>query len=278
MIKVTNLNFNYGKKRVLENISMELQEGKIYGLLGQNGVGKSTLLKLLSGILKPKGGAIDINGFNPFDRKPSFLEKVFYLPEDFMGPDIKVDEYAKQVGVFYEGFSYERFSNIISEFDVDKNSKFTKLSFGQQKKAIIALALSLGTKVLLMDEPSNGLDIPSKVILRRMIAENAMDDQIIIISTHQVKDLENLIDPIIIMDNDGVLLNESIESIAKKLTFSLEAKKDDSALYTQTALNGYVTIRVNNGYDETQVDIEALFNCVLANRRFIKEVFNSNLK
>ena len=156
-----------------------------------------------------------------------------------------------------------------------EEAKLTKLSFRQQKKAIIAFALSLGTKILLMDETSNGLDIPSKVILRRMIAENATDDQMIIISTHQGKDLENLIDPIIIMDNDGVLLNESIESIASKLSFYLETKKDDTALYTQPALNGYVTIRKNDGEEETQVDIEALFNCVLANKRFIKDMFNN---
>ena len=254
---------------------MNLEEGRIYGLLGQNGVGKSTLLKLLSGLLKPKGGEIDINGFMPYDRVPSFLETIYYLPEDFAGADVKVDEYVKRVGSFYSGFSYDKFCRIISEFDVKKEAKFTKLSFGQQKKAIIAFALSLGTKILLMDEPSNGLDIPSKVILRRMIAENATDDQIIIISTHQVKDLENLIDPIIIMDNDGVLLNESIESIASKLSFSLETKKDDTALYTQPALNGYVTIRKNDGEEETQVDIEALFNCVLANKRFIKDMFNN---
>ncbi len=275
MIKVNDLNFCYGKNKVLENISMNLEEGKIYGLLGQNGVGKSTLLKLLAGLLKPKSGEIDINGNVPFERNPSFLGTIYYLPEDFMGADVKVDDYVKRVGAFYEGFSYDKFCKIISEFDVNREAKFTKLSFGQQKKAIIAFALSLGTKLLLMDEPSNGLDIPSKVILRRMIAENAMDDQIIIISTHQVKDLENLIDPIIIMDNDGVLLNQSIESIAQKLTFSLEPKKDDSALYTQAALNGYVTIRVNEGVEETQVDIEALFNCVLANRRLIKDMYNT---
>lgn len=277
MIKINDLSFSYGSNKVLENISMDLQSGRIYGLLGQNGVGKSTLLKLISGLLKSKQGEIDVMGFNPFNRLPQFLEDVYYLPEDFVGPDVVIDEYVKRVGCFYENFSYDKFCKMINDFDVKKDMKFTKLSFGQQKKAIIAFALSLGTKVLLMDEPSNGLDIPSKVILRRMIAESATDDQIIIISTHQVKDLENLIDPIIIMDNDGVLLNESIQNIAKKLYFSLDNKKDEKALYTQPALNGYVTIDFNRVDVETQVDIESLFNCVLANKNLIKEMFNKNI-
>ena len=275
MIKLTDLSFSYGMHKVLGNVSMTLEKGKIYGLLGENGVGKSTLLKILSGLLNKQSGECSVFGEVPYERKPSFLQDVFYLPEDFVGENVVVEKYAMQLGVFYPNFSPERFSRIIGEFGVDPSAKFNKLSLGQQKKAIIAVALSLGTKVLLMDEPSNGLDIPSKSLLRRLIAENASDDQLIVISTHQVKDLENLIDPIIIMDKDGVVLNASIEEISSKLSFGIEPKEDKAALYSQRDLRGYVTVRHNEYGIETPVDLESLFNCTLANKALFKRLFNS---
>ena len=276
MITLKDLSFSYGRHKVLGNVSMTLEKGKIYGLLGENGVGKSTLLKILSGLLKPEGGECTVFGEVPYSRNPSFLQDIFYLPEDFAGENIVVQKYAMQLGMFYPNFSPDKFNRIISEFGVDPKAKFNKLSLGQQKKAIIAVALSLGTRVLLMDEPSNGLDIPSKSLLRRLIAENASDDQRIVISTHQVKDLENLIDPIIIMDKEGVIMNASIEEIAARLTFGIESAEDKDALYCQRDLRGYVTVRRNEFGVETPVDLEALFNCALVNKAWFKETFNSN--
>jgi ABC-2 type transport system ATP-binding protein len=276
MISVKNASFSYGKHKVFENVCLELEKGKIYGLLGENGVGKSTLLKVLSGLLKLDGGECMAAGESSFGRTPSFLEKVFYLPEDFAGDNVVVEKYAMQLGMFYPNFSPDKFRRILGEFGVDGKAKFNKLSLGQQKKAIISLALSLGTGVLLMDEPSNGLDIPSKALLRRLIAENASDEQLIIISTHQVKDLENLIDPIIIMDKESVLMNASIEEITRRLTFGIESQEDRDALYCQRDLRGYVTVRRNEYGIETPVDLEALFNCALANKAWFKETFNLN--
>ena len=275
MITLKDLSFSYGKHKVLGNVSMTLEKGRIYGLLGENGVGKSTLLKILSGLLKMERGECNLFGEVPYSRNPSFSQDIFYLPEDFAGENVVVEKYAMQLGVFYPNFSPDRFNRIISEFGVDPKAKFNKLSLGQQKKAIIAVALSLGTKVLLMDEPSNGLDIPSKSLLRRLIAENASDDQLIIISTHQVKDLENLIDPIIIMDRESVLMNASIEEITRRLTFGIEPQEDRDALYCQRDLRGYVTVRRNEYGIETPVDLEALFNCALVNKQLFKELFNT---
>ena len=276
MITLKDLSFSYGKHKVLGNVSMTLEKWKIYGLLGENGVGKSTLLKILSGLLKMESGECKVFGEVPYSRNPSFLQDIFYLPEDFAGENVVVEKYAMQLGVFYPNFSPDKFNRIISEFGVDPKAKFNKLSLGQQKKAIIAVALSLSTKVLLMDEPSNGLDIPSKSLLRRLIAENASDDQLIVISTHQVKDLENLIDPIIIMDKEGVIMNASIEEISAMLAFAIEPAEDKDALYCQRDLRGYVTVRRNEYGIETPVDLEALFNCALVNKAWFKETFNSN--
>ena len=276
MVNLNEASFSYGKHKVFDNVSMKLEKGKIYGLLGENGVGKSTLLKILSGLLKMNGGECSVFGEAPYKRTPSFLQDIFYLPEDFAGDNVVVEKYAMQLGQFYPNFSPDKFQRILGEFGVEGKAKFNKLSLGQQKKAIIAVALSLGTKVLLMDEPSNGLDIPSKALLRRLIAENASDEQLIVISTHQVKDLENLIDPIIIMDKESVLMNASIEEITRRLTFGIEAQEDKDALYCQRDLRGYITVKHNEYGVETPVDLEALFNCALANKAWFKETFNLN--
>ena len=307
MIKIENLKFSYGSKSIFEGVSTELKPGMIYGLLGQNGVGKTTLLKLLAGLLKPQEGSCTIEipqsgaaqqggtqrqygaerqdgaamqcgatqpaWLIPHRRRPDFLEKVFYLPEDVVAPGVKIETYVKNTCSFYPNFSYEKFARIADEFKVETDCKFNKLSFGQQKKAFIAMALSMGTEVLLLDEPSNGLDIPSKIALRKSIAENITEEQTVIISTHQVKDLESIIDPIIILDHKGVLLNRSVEEISEKLHFSLSANECKEALYSQQQFNGFLTIKENLNGEETKPDLEALFNCCLSNKERIKEIF-----
>ncbi len=273
MIKIENLEFSYPRHKVFTDISLTLEEGKIYGLLGQNGVGKTTLLKILSGLLKSKKGNCLVNGFNPFARQPEFLKEIFFVPEDFKGDPIAVELFVKNLGVFYPNFDLERFYKLMATFEVNPAEKFTKLSYGQQKKAMISVALSLKTKLLLLDEPSNGLDIPSKAQLRSVIAESADLGTTIIISTHQVRDLENLIDPIIILDKEGVLLNASIEEISEKLYFSLDAKRDETALYSEPALGGYMKVTLNEENKESKVNIEALFNAVLINKKTITNLF-----
>ena len=307
MIKIENLKFSYGSKSIFEGVSTELKPGMIYGLLGQNGVGKTTLLKLLAGLLKPQEGSCTIEipqsgaaqqggtqrqygaerqdgaamqcgaaqpaRLIPHRRRPDFLEKVFYLPEDVVAPGVKIETYVKKTCSFYPNFSYEKFARIADEFKVETDCKFNKLSFGQQKKAFIAMALSMGTEVLLLDEPSNGLDIPSKIALRKSIAENITEEQTVIISTHQVKDLESIIDPIIILDHKGVLLNRSVEEISERLHFSLSANECKEALYSQQQFNGFLTIKENLNGEETKPDLEALFNCCLSNKERIKELF-----
>jgi len=274
MLKIENLNFSYSKHEVLKEINLNLECGKIYGLLGQNGVGKTTLLKIMSGLLKPKSGVCNVLGFNPFKREPGFLQELFFIPEDFVGPDIEVNQYAALRGAFYPKYDGFKFSKLLTDFEVDGRSRFTKLSFGQQKKAIIAFALSTNTKLVLMDEPSNGLDIPSKSQLRRVIAQASTDESCIVISTHQVRDLENLIDPIIILDTNDVLVNASVEEISSKLKFEFRDTPDTEALYNEPTLGGYLTVNRNETGVESKVNIETLFNAVLINKKTIKQIFN----
>ena len=223
MIKIDNLSFKYGKKEVLNDISMKLEAGKIYGLLGENGVGKTTLLKIISGLQKPWKGSCSVFGEDPFKRTPSFLSRIFYLPEEleFIQNDYSIRYFAKINAPFYPKFDNEKFETILKEFEVEGDKKLNKLSYGQMKKAVLSFAIATNAELLLLDEPSNGLDIPSKTLFRRIIVQHVSDNTCTLISTHQVRDLENLIDPIIILDNKAVLINASLEKISEKLYFGL---------------------------------------------------------
>lgn len=275
MIQIEDVSFSYGKKRVLENISLEIKPGRIYGLLGENGVGKTTLLKLIAGLQKSNKGNCKVLNENPFNRTPSFLRSIFYLPEnlDFLKINDTILGFAKSNKDFYPNFAMEKLTVILDEFKVDSNLKLSQLSQGGLKKAYIAYGISTQTEVLLLDEPTNGLDIPSKSVFRKIMFDHFTDDTCAIISTHQVRDLENLIDPIIIIDNQSAILNNTLEEIAEKLSFTLEKTENSEALYFEQTLGGYLTVAKNQTGKETNVNLEALFNATVKNKDLIKELF-----
>ena len=275
MITINNLDFSYKNVTVFRNISLEFKEGCVYGLLGENGVGKTTLLKLICGLQTPVNGIVTIDDFMPSERNPYFLQNIFFLPEEVITDDTTPEKFVKKLGVFYPRYDHEYFLNLMNELEVDATKKFDTLSYGQKKKALLACALSLRTDYLLLDEPTNGLDIPSKALFRKVILQHCTDETTVIISTHQVKDVENLIDPIVILDHDEVLLNATFEEISSKLYFEYGAEKSDDALYSEMMPGGYINVLPNKFEMESKVNVEALFNAVRNNKKRIKEIFNN---
>lgn len=277
MIQIKNLSFDYGKRKpVFRNLNLTLKEGNVYGLLGKNGAGKSTLLRNIAGLLFPSLGACVVNGHNAQDRLPVFLQDLYFLPEEFHTPSVKIKEFVDVYAPFYPNFSRKQFLEYLEEFQLSDNDKFSELSLGQKKKALIGFALSTNTKVLLMDEPTNGLDIPSKSQFRKIIASVATEERIIVISTHQVRDLESLIDPIIILDNSEVLLNATTEEIAEKLCFKnvTTVTDHDMVLYSEHSLRGFSIVIENKDNEVSKTDLELLFNAALMNSTNIKQLFN----
>lgn len=293
MITIKNLGFTYGEtgglksislnkekghmlpsdRYVLKNINMKLEEGHIYGLLGENGVGKTTLLTLLCGLKKPQIGSIDIDGHNPYDREPSFLSDQYYLSDEVAAVNMKASDYALTYGKFWEGFDPARFEEVMHIFENDPQQKMTKMSFGQLKKTYIAFALACNTKYLFMDEPTNGLDIPSKAQFRKAVTKYTREDSVILISTHQVRDLENIIDPIIILDKQDVLLNATIQEISKILFFDYSNEEAECPLYSEKTPGGSIQVSINHEQEESKVNLEALFNTVHQNKELIKKLF-----
>lgn len=274
MITIKDLGFSYGDVPVLKNISMNLEEGRIYGLLGENGVGKTTLLTLLCGLKKPQLGSIDIDGYNPIDRKPSFLSEMFYLGDNPEEVNMKALDYARNFGKFWERFDLQKFIEVMGIFENDINRHMHKMSCGQLKKTFISFALACNTKYLLMDEPTNGLDIPSKAQFRKAITRYTREDSVILISTHQVRDLENIIDPIIILDRQDVLLNASVTEITEKLYFDYSNEKNPDALYRELIPGGNIHVLQNMTGEDSKINIEALFNTVHQHKDLIKNIFN----
>lgn len=276
MITINDLGFTYGDKSkfVLRNINMKLEEGRIYGLLGENGVGKTTLLTLLCGLKKPQTGSIDIDGHNPFDREPSFLSDQYYLSDEVAPMNMKAIDYARNYGRFWENFDMDKFMEIMQILETDPQQKMTAMSFGQLKKTYISFALACNTKFLFMDEPTNGLDIPSKAQFRKAVTRYTREDSTLVISTHQVRDLENIIDPIIILDRQEVLINATLQEITEKLYFDYTSEKREDALYCEMIPGGSIQVCLNNTGEESKIDIEALFNTVLKHKEYIRTTFN----
>lgn len=274
MIDIKNFSFSYTKTQVFDNINLQFQKGSIYGLLGENGVGKTTLLKAISGLLKPTAGSCTVDEQVSFDRQPEFLQNIFLLPDEVPLPDSATPEkFFNDLAPFYPKQSGEMLLHLAGELKVDISRKFKEMSFGQQKKSLLACAMALNTDYLLLDEPTNGLDIPSKADFRRILSERVGEEQTIIISTHQVKDVENMIDPIIIISNNSVLLDASVEKITEKFYFEYGGQQRPDALYSEMMPGGYLNVLVNNGMGESQLNIEGLFNAVLRNSAMIKNLF-----
>lgn len=277
MIRIEKLGFSYGQVPVLKNITMNLEPGKIYGLLGENGVGKTTLLTLLAGLKKPLQGSIDIDGSAPYSRIPQVLENQFYLADEMLPVPMKAAEYARITGEFWPNYKQDTFEEIMELFENTSDKKMSEMSTGQLKKTYISFALALGCKYLFLDEPTNGLDIPSKAQFRSALMKYTGEDSTIVISTHQVRDLENIIDPIIILDRQDVLLNASLEEISRKLYFDYGTQLHQESLYSEQLPGGFIQVYPNAEGADSKVNIEALFNAVHHNKEFIKGLFAETL-
>lgn len=265
MINVENLSFKYrGSKRdVLKYLNLSLSENHICGLLGKNGVGKSTLLYLISGLLKPETGRVTVDGMVSSRRSPELLKDIFLVPEEFFLPNTTISEYVKITAPFYPNFSELVLKECLKEFDLPETVKLNELSMGQKKKAFMSFAIATGTRYLLMDEPTNGLDIPSKAQFRRVISRNMTEERTIIISTHQVHDIEAVLDHIVILSENGILLNKSTEDICHEYVFEERAVDDMAdALYAEPSPKGNIVMAKRGVRPETQLNLEVLFNAV----------------
>ena len=277
MIYLDRLSFGYRKGQLLfDNLNLHLEAGHIYGLLGKNGAGKSSLLRNIAGLLYPDKGSIKVGGYSPRERKPAFLQQIYFVPEEIYLPSVSIKKYLAVQAPFYPNFDEAQFRYYLTELDVLFDSRISDLSFGQRKKVLIAFALACNTDVLIMDEPTNGLDIPSKKQFRKLLATALKESQLMLISTHQVRDLDNLIDSVIVLENSEILLHQSLNRVSEQLRFATLSQTDNNhrVLYAEPSLQGYTVVMENLDQQESKVDLERLFNAATQNPERIRQLFN----
>lgn len=276
MITIDGLSFGYKRSALFNELALRLEPGTIYGLLGVNGAGKSTLLKLISGLLFTKHGTVSTLKQNPAERRPSFLADVFVLPEDAQAPNMSGREYVRSRAPFYPRFDGALFERYLGELELSgSGGSLAALSYGQQKKFLLAFGLASRARLVLLDEPTNGLDIPAKSALRRVIAEAVGDERLFVISTHQVRDLGSLMDPIVILHQGRVLLNTTLAEIGTRVRMTQQATPPapgtPDLLFSEPAVGGFWALWRGGG--EGPLDLEVLFNAVVANPELARAAF-----
>jgi len=278
MIKIENLSFRYNQKQSLfDQLDLNLPSGNIYGLLGKNGAGKSTLLKIISGLLFPKQGKLNVLGFQPKDHYPQFLREVFLITEEFNLPSLNMECFVRLYSPFYPRFNHRLFDDYIHEFRIPREQVLSAMSYGQKKNFLLSFGLATDCMLLILDEPTNGLDIPSKSQFRKIVANAVHEERSFVISTHQVRDMENLIDPIIILDEGKIIFYQDYEQISKKLCICRQTDIPDerNVLYYEYSLGGYTVVKENINNKESRMNLEILFNAVVGNKQKINEIFKS---
>lgn len=279
MLSINNLNFSYNKRKgdLFHNLSFELNAGNVYGLLGKNGAGKSTLINLMTGLLTPKSGIVTLDGVNVRERLPKTISDIYLIPEEFNMPHLTLKQYVSINAPFYPNYSSEDLQRYLDIFEMGDSMdvKLNSLSMGQKKKVFIAFAFATNTRVLIMDEPTNGLDIPSKSQFRKLVSSGMTDDKMMLISTHQVRDISEILDHVTIIDQSKVLLNTTIADVTKRLAFRPMCE-GDNPLFVQSSVMGSIVVVPAQPDEETAVDLEMLFNATLQNPDAINQLFNAS--
>lgn len=278
MLKVNDCTFSYSRRKepVLKNFSLEIAEGGVYGLLGSNGAGKSTLLYLIAGLLNPDSGDVTLNGINTRLRRPETVSEIFIVPEEFDFPSLTLEKFVELNKPFYPRFSYDEMLENLAIFELTPDLNVSKLSMGQKKKVALSFAMATNTRVLILDEPTNGLDIPGKAAFRRYISRAVSDERIFIISTHQVRDVAQLLDHVLIVDNRQVLFDHSIADIQSRLKFveTLDRNLINSALYASNSLGGSALVLPNLDGNDTEINLELLFEFAHDDPQGLNAIFN----
>jgi ABC-2 type transport system ATP-binding protein len=279
MLSAKCVEYSYlgSKSPLFSDLNLHIETGSICGLLGANGAGKSTLLKLFGGFIQPSSGDCQVAGYKPSERLPAFLNSMFFLPEETVAPPLTIAEYITRMAPFYPGFDLELFGVLEGKFKLLSGKKLNDFSLGQKKKFFISFGIATSASLLILDEPTNGLDIPSKKVFQEILRDHRSTQRCFVISTHQANDIEGLVDALVIIDEGKIVLNETIDSIATSLTFTMEDALPDDALFHERVGSSFATLRNNCDGKRNHIDLRLLFGFVTSNSQKVGEIFLSKL-
>jgi len=276
MIEIKNVSFHYKKgKDILNDINTTLAPGQVYGLFGLNGCGKTTLLKLISSSIYAKSGILKVGDYMVSERQRELLSDLYLVTDEVDLPNWKITDILRVYSPLYPKFDRNYFDEILNKFQVAGQARIKDLSYGQRKKVNIAFALASNVSLLLMDEPTNGLDIPSKTQFRKLIISHLDSEKTIIISTHQTRDVQNLIDHMLVIKENKLILDASIFELSQH--FSFKQGNYPEALYAESNYNGTLSLVPNSDNEDTPFDIEIFFNALHENPAIPTHLKTTNL-
>ena len=220
LLEINNLNKSFDNKEILKDINLSIQHGKIIGLLGKNGVGKTTLIKLINDLLTPTSGEILING-----QKIGVETKkvISYLPErTYLNKQMKVSEVISYFEDFYGDFDSKKAKKLLKDLDLDINQKLTKMSKGMQEKVQLVLVMSRSADLYILDEPLGGVDPATRDYILDTILSNFNENASVIISTHLISDIEKILDEVIFIDKGQIVLQSDADKLRNKENASID--------------------------------------------------------
>ena len=220
LLQCIDLNKNYGKKEVLKNVNLTIPRRKIIGLLGKNGTGKSTLIKLINDLLTPTSGEVLVNG------KPVGVESkkiISFLPErTYLDKSMTVEQVITYFEDFYKDFSSKKAKELLKDLDLDVTQKLSKMSKGMQEKVQLVLVMSRKAELYILDEPLGGVDPATRDYILDTILNNFNEDATVIISTHLIADIERILDEVIFIDKGKIILQSDADELRKKEKESID--------------------------------------------------------
>ena len=220
ILECQKLTKKYGNSFALSDLTLTLERGQIAGLLGPNGSGKTTLIKLANGLLNPTDGHIMINGLAPGTESKKIVS---YLPDrSFFSEHMKVKEIISYYTDFYDNFSTDRASKMLDTLEIDINSRFSALSKGTKEKVQLVLVMSRDADLYILDEPIGGVDPAARDYILQTILTNYNENATVLISTHLISDIENVLDRVIFLRNGQLALNETVDDIRLKYGKSVD--------------------------------------------------------
>lgn len=214
LLRLENVQKNYGKTEALSGVNLDIQPGRIVGLLGPNGSGKTTIIKLINGLLQPTSGQVLINGEKP---SPKTKKVVSYLPDTtYLGDNMKIKEVFAMFKDFYSDFDEEKANHLLEDLNLDEKSRLKNLSKGNKEKVQLILVMSRKADLYVLDEPIGGVDPAARDYILKTIIQNRSENSSVLISTHLISDIEDILDDVIFIKDGEILLQEDANELRRK--------------------------------------------------------------
>ena len=214
LLRLEHVQKNYGKTEALSGVNLDIQPGRIVGLLGPNGSGKTTIIKLINGLLQPTSGQVLINGEKP---SPKTKKAVSYLPDTtYLGDNMKSKEVFAMFKDFYSDFDEEKANHLLEDLNLDEKSRLKNLSKGNKEKVQLILVMSRKADLYVLDEPIGGVDPAARDYILKTIIQNRSENSSVLISTHLISDIEDILDDVIFIKDGEILLQEDANELRRK--------------------------------------------------------------